>query len=131
MLTKLKDSFTKKNEYHSHNKFKVAFNGIKVVFKEESSFRYQFILLVLTVVFGLMIGLTRLEWITIVFAAILVFTFEMVNTAIENIIDIVSPDYSKMAGKIKDISAGAVLLSSIGAAIIGLLIFMPRIINFF
>ncbi|MDL2211501.1 diacylglycerol kinase family protein [Erysipelotrichaceae bacterium OttesenSCG-928-M19] len=116
--------------YQNIIKFKVAFKGLKIVFLEESSFRYQFIILLLTISLGFLVGLSKMEWIAIAFATIIVFTFEVMNTAIENIIDLVSPEYNVLAGKIKDISAGAVLLSTIGAVIIGIIIFYPKIINF-
>ena len=132
MLSKIIASFKPKNLYHeNHNKFKVALLGIKIVFKEETSFRYQIVLMFITIGFGLFLGLSKLEWMAIIFATTIVFTFEMVNTAIENIIDMVSPDYHELAGKVKDISAGAVLISSLGALIIGALIFVPKIIDLF
>ncbi|MDF9867182.1 undecaprenol kinase [Bacilli bacterium PM5-3] len=131
MLTKVKSKFKDKNHYKNHNKFKVAFNGIKTVFYEESSFRYQFILFILAVIVGFLLKLNKLEWIVILFASTIVFTFEMMNTAIENIIDLVSPDYNELAGKIKDISAGAVLVSTIGALVIGIIIFYKKIFYLF
>ena len=132
MRIKIKNTFKEKKQYyHAHNKFKVAFNGIKLVFREEGSFRYQFILLLITFLFGLAIGLSKIEWVAIIFSATIVFTFEMVNTAIENMVDMISPNYNKMAGKIKDISAGAVLVSSFGALLVGALIFIPKIVEIF
>lgn len=131
MPQNIDDKFRKKNYQVNHNKFKVAFNGIKVVFFEESSFRYQTIILVLTILLGLLVGLSKFEWLAIAFAAIIVFTFEIMNTAIENVVDLISPKYNALAGKVKDISAAAVLVSTIGALIIGAIIFYPKIMSFF
>ena len=131
MLTKKNAVFKSKSKHHhkNHNKFKIAFNGIIITFKEENSFRYQFYLFLLTLLFGFIFNISLYEWLIIIFISIVVFTIEMLNTSIENIIDLVSPDYNEKAGKIKDISAGAVFVSSIGAFIIGLVIFIPKFIN--
>lgn len=67
------------------------------------------------------------EWIAIVFCIGLVFTAEALNTAVEQYVDLVKPEYDPKAGNIKDIAAGAVLISAICAAIVGGLIFLPRI----
>jgi diacylglycerol kinase len=56
----------------------------------------------------------------------LVISLEMINSAIENLVDLVSPEYNKLAGKAKDIAAGAVLVAAICAAIVGLIIFLPK-----
>ena len=124
-------NYNYKVKHKNFNKFKVAFNGVRVVFLEESSFRYQFFILVVTVIFGLIFGLSKDEWMAITFVATLVFTFEIVNTAVENIMDLVSPDYNALVGKIKDITAASVLVATFGAIIIGLIIFSPKIINIF
>ena len=109
------------------NKFSVALNGLICVFKEESSFKYQFVLFILTIILGFICKLNFIEWVLVVLMATLVFTFEILNTAIENTIDLVSPEYNELAGKVKDISAGAVLVCAMGAVIIGILIFIPKI----
>ena len=61
----------------------------------------------------------------------LVISLEMVNTAIEIVVDMVSPEYNLKAGHVKDIAAGAVLINAIVAFIVGLLIFLPKIIRLF
>lgn len=116
----------KKN--YNHNKFLVAFRGINDVFVAESSFRYQFIVLIITITLSFLFRISLIEWITIILATMVVFALEIMNTAIENIVDIISPEYNEVAGKVKDISAGAVLLSTIGAVIIGIIIFLPKMI---
>lgn len=112
-----------------HNKFLVAINGITKVFKEESSFRYQFVFLVIAIILGFVLKISPIQWILIIFAAIIVLVLEVMNTAIENVIDLVSPEYNKKAGMIKDISAGAVLIAASGSVIIGMIIFIPKILN--
>lgn len=84
------------------------------------------IFVILVVFFGLLFCISPLEWMVCLLAFGLVTAAEMVNTAIETIVDLVSPEYHVLAGKAKDIAAGAVLVSSVFAAIAGLVIFVPR-----
>lgn len=75
---------------------------------------------------GFWLGLSAIEWCIIVLCFALVLALEAVNSAIEYIVDLVSPDYHLLAGKAKDIAAGAVLLAAIGAVIIAAIIFLPK-----
>ncbi|MDR3215248.1 MAG: diacylglycerol kinase family protein, partial [Bacilli bacterium] len=122
MRIKFKGLFKKKQkEYlYDSNKFLVAFKGIRIVYTEESSFRYQVMVLMATIFLGFLLKIVLLEWIIITLLAIIVLTLEILNTAIENVVDMVSPEYNKIAGKIKDIAAGSVLISSIGSIVIGI-----------
>jgi len=115
--------------FKDHNKFAVAFKGIATVIKEESSFRYQLLIFVLVVALGFILDIAPKEWISIIFCTTLVLSLEIMNTSIENIVDLVSTDYNALAGKIKDIAAGAVLLASIGSIIVGIIIFYPKIME--
>lgn len=124
-----KPTFRKKHYLNSHNKFKVAYHGLKIVFLEEDSFRYQLLILFFVVIGGLFFGLSLNEWLAITFAAVIVFSLEIINTAVENLVDLVSPNYNKAAGRVKDICAGAVLLSTFGAVVIGMIIFIPKILD--
>ena len=114
------------------NKFffslKCAINGIKTVFKEEQNFKTEFFLGVLAVLLGISLKVTSIEMIIIVLCIIIVLTAEIVNTAIEDLCDKVEPHHDKTIGKIKDIMAGFVLISSIGSIIIGMTIFLPKIL---
>jgi len=76
---------------------------------------------------GCYLGISRNEWIGIVLAVGLVFVAEMINSSIENLTDLVSPQYQELAGKVKDLAAGAVLMAALIAVIIAGLIFLPRI----
>ena len=67
------------------------------------------------------------EWCIIFVMFVLVISFEMMNTAIEIIVDTISPEFNKDAGKVKDIAAGAVLIATITAFVVGLMIFVPKI----
>ena len=82
----------------------------------------------LVVAAGFFFGLDRLEWSLIVLAVISVWTAEALNTAFEFLCDVASPEYHPLVEKAKDVAAGAVLVCAIGAAIIGLLVFAPKIL---
>ncbi len=83
----------------------------------------------LAISMGFYFELTSLEWVVILFSIGLVLTAELLNTALEETINLVSPQFNKKAGRIKDLGAGAVLLSAITAAIIGLIVFLPKLIH--
>jgi diacylglycerol kinase (ATP) len=76
---------------------------------------------------GLYVGLSRLEWCAVVLAMMAVWTAEALNTAIELVVDLASPDEHPLAGRAKDVAAGAVLISACGAAIVGVLVFAPHL----
>ena len=82
---------------------------------------------VLVVVCGLFFQVNAIEWAILIFAIVIVLVSEALNTAIEFLCDLVSPNQHSLIKKSKDVAAGAVLISAIGAAIIGLIIFLPYI----
>lgn len=107
--------------------FVFAFQGIKSAFKSEFNFRFHFIAAILTIAAGFYFNITGFEWLVIILCIGLVITAELFNTAIEKIVNLVSPEYHPLAGQIKDIAAGAVLIIAITSLISGLIIFFPRI----
>lgn len=112
-------------------KFGNAWQGIMITFKEEAHMRVHTIVSILVISTSFYFDIDRIEWLVIIGAIALVLGAELINTAIENIVDLVQPDWNKQAGKIKDISAGAVFIVSIGAALIGIIIFWPHICPLF
>lgn len=104
-----------------------ALNGIRVAIKEERNIKIQLSIALCVVVLGLYFEITTTEWIAILFCIGFVLVTELVNTAIENLIDGISPEQIHWAGKVKDIAAGAVLVASVISVIIALLIFIPYI----
>ncbi|MBK8808058.1 MAG: diacylglycerol kinase family protein [Bacteroidales bacterium] len=108
--------------------FTYAFNGLWVIVKEEHNFRIHLFAALFVVVAGFFFSLTVLEWCVVIFAIGFVFSLEIINSAIENISDFVSPDRNVAIKKIKDISAAAVLVGAFTALIIGFLIFIPKIV---
>jgi undecaprenol kinase len=113
------------------NSFKQAGMGIIQVFRSERSFRLQLAVFAITIIAGFIFRITGTEWVFILAAGGVVLVCEMINTAIEYVTDLVTEEYRILAKHIKNISAGAVLVSSIIAVIIGLIIFVPYFMDYF
>ena len=109
------------------NSFKFASRGIAYVFKTQRNFRIQLTLLLLAGIIGLLLHISSIHWIMLFIISCLVLTLEIVNTAIENIIDMITEEYNERAEKAKDAAAGAVLVASIFSVIIGFIIFLSYI----
>ncbi len=108
--------------------FGYAFRGILFMIKTEHNFRIHLTITVLVIIAGFLFHITLTEWILVTFAIGMVLSAETFNSAIEQLTDLASPDFHPKAGRIKDLAAGAVLLSAIAAFLIGVLIFAPKIL---
>lgn len=106
--------------------FTYAGQGIRRFFKEEAHAQIHLIMAVLVLISGFIFKLNRLEWLIVLLCIGIVMMAEMINSAIENVVDLVSPEKKELAGKAKDLAAGAVLVASIIAACIGLILFVPK-----
>jgi diacylglycerol kinase (ATP) len=106
-----------------------ALNGIKLLFAGQNNIKIQVVIGMLVCLLGWIINLSSLEWIIVLFCIGWVISAESFNTAIEYVVDFISPDYHIKAGQIKDISAGGVLIISITSSIIGIIIFLPKCIK--
>ena len=106
--------------------FGYAISGLRYGFKTQLNFRVHCIALIAVLILGCCTGLKAKEWMWICMASGLVIVTELVNTALEVLVDLVSPQYHVKAGIIKDLAAGAVLVAAITAIVIGLLIFIPK-----
>lgn len=107
--------------------FVFAFNGLGILLKEEHNSRIHLIASVVAITAAILFKLNTFEWIAITFSIGLVITIEIINTVIENVADFISPGKNEKIKKIKDLSAAAVLISSITALITALIIFLPKI----
>ncbi len=105
--------------------FRHALEGIACVVREERNARIHLAAAGVVIVLGLWLGLTTLEWALIVVAIGLVFVGEMLNTVVEVVVDLVTPEEHPLAKCAKDVAAGAILVVSFAAAIIGLLVLGP------
>ena len=106
-----------------------ALNGLRVmVLSQHNAWLHSFVT-VATVVAGFAFGLTKSEWCWIILAIMAVWTAEALNTAFEFLTDVASPEFHPLAGKAKDVAAGAVLISALGSFAIGLIVFGPYILS--
>lgn len=106
--------------------FSYAIKGLQTTVKYEHNTWIHLFATVMVIVFGFVYELTTFEWCWITLAIGLVVVTEILNTAIEHLTDLVSPEFHPLAKKTKDAAAGAVLIASIIAVIIGLLVFLPK-----
>ncbi len=109
--------------------FIYAGRGIKSFITKEHNAWIHCSATILVIIFGIALDIFLYEWIAVLICIGMVFALEAVNTAIERAINLVSPQYNKMAGDVKDIAAGAVLVFCIIAAIVGGIIFIPKLIS--
>jgi len=108
--------------------FKVAFAGLADLAKNERNFRIHLVFAFLALLLCLLLGVSSMEWIVVIILIVFVLSAEAVNTCFETLCDLVSPEYHPQVKKIKDISAGMVLLGAIASVVIAGIIFLPYII---
>jgi diacylglycerol kinase len=106
--------------------FGYAWAGIGYSIKTQLNFRIHLLAIAVVLLAGWYTGLMLTEWLWIILAIGLVLVAESLNTAIEVLVDLVSPEYNKKAGHVKDIAAGGVLIAAMVSVVIGLLIFVPK-----
>jgi diacylglycerol kinase (ATP) len=107
--------------------FGYAWTGILIAAREQLNIKIHLLAVVIVVIAGLFFQVTTYEWCLIVICFGMVLTAELFNSAIENLVDLVSPGHHPLAGKVKDIAAGAVLISATATAIVSLFIFLKYI----
>ena len=107
--------------------FGFAAKGISIAFKEQQNLRIHAVVVVIVIALGFFLRLTKVEWAIITLTIGFVISAELLNTAIEELVNLVSPGHHQLAGKIKDISAGAVLLAAVAAVIVGVVILGSKI----
>jgi len=109
--------------------FKYAFRGIWIMLKSQQNAWIHAAATILVCCAGLYFHFTKSEWCWIVLAIVAVWTAEAFNTAFEFLADKISKEYHPLIGKAKDVAAGAVLITAFGAAIVGILIIGPYLLN--
>lgn len=107
--------------------FRYAFQGLADLFRNQPNARIHLGIAVLVVGAGFYFGISRQEWVAVVLCITIVLALEALNTALEYLTDLVSPEYHPLAGKAKDAAAAAVLLAAAGAVAVGAVIFGPRV----
>jgi diacylglycerol kinase (ATP) len=108
--------------------FGYALNGIWHASVTQLNFRVHLVAALLTLYAGYILDISTSEWLWIILCIAMVLIAELFNTALEFLTDLVSPEYNKKAGLVKDMSAGAVLITAICALVIGLIIFVPKLL---
>lgn len=122
----------KKNFFRSrYHSFGYAFHGFKILFTEEVNARIHLVGAVIVIILGFLLKVSASEWLVLSIVMGLVFAFEIMNTAIENLADYVSPSKEFTIKKVKNLGAAGVLASVFMAVAVGLIIFLPKIIAFF
>lgn len=106
-----------------------AFRGLNFLFRGQPNAWIHLTAAIGVIIAGFLCHLSSIEWGVIIFAIGLVFSAELFNSAIEELVNKVSPEFHPLAGKVKDLAAGAVLVAAITAAIIGAIIFLPKLIT--
>ena len=112
------------------NSFKHAIRGIKSALKSEQNMKVHFIIMELVILMAIILNLSTLEWLIILICFMSVISSELFNTAMEKCVDLASPKFNELAKLAKDIAAGSVLITAFFSALIGLIIFLPKIIIF-
>lgn len=110
--------------------FRYAFQGLADLLRSQPNARIHLAMTIVVVFAGFYFNISRTEWVALVLCVALVFALEAVNTALEYLTDLASPDFHPLAGKAKDAAAAAVLLGAAGAVVVGLIIFLPKIFLF-
>ena len=112
------------------NSFQYAGEGIKQAYKGEQNLKIHTFIAILVIVFGFFLKISYTEWLVCLLLIGLVIMAEFVNTAIEYVVDLASPHVHPLAKAAKDTASAGVLMMAIISAIIGLIIFVPKIIEF-
>lgn len=115
--------------YSVSRSFQFAFQGILYCFLTQCNMKIHIVLAVMALLFGFLLKFSIIEFAILFLTISMVFMAEMFNTAIETIVDLVSPEYHRLAKIAKDVAAGAVLCTAVTAAVIGAVLFIPKILR--
>ena len=118
--------------HHFKQSLQHAINGIKTVFQDERNFRFDVVTAIVVVILGFLLKIERVEWYWIIFCIFLMFILEMLNTVVEQLVDLmVGHNYHLAAKKAKDVAAGVVLMGAVFVLIMASGIFIPKILQIF
>ncbi|WP_026692860.1 diacylglycerol kinase family protein [Peribacillus kribbensis] len=125
------DSFDRNRKHSFYRSVCFAFRGIYTGVKSERNMRIHITAAILASLASFIFKLTLLEWILVLFAIGGTISLELLNSALERVVDLASPRYHNLAKEAKDLAAGAVLVFAIISLLIGLLIFVPKLVQLF
>ena len=106
-----------------------AFRGLAILLRTQHNARIHAFATILVLAAGALLRISLSEWAVIALAVVCVWVAEALNTSIESLVDLASPDPHPLAGKAKDVAAGAVLIAAIGSLIVGALVFGPHVLR--
>ncbi|MEH7245567.1 diacylglycerol kinase family protein [Neobacillus niacini] len=109
--------------------FSFALTGIKTALWSERNMRIHFLVSLLVIGCALFFSISQLEWLFVIFAIGGIFSLELINTAIERVVDLITKEYHPLAKQAKDIAAGAVFIYAITVVVIGIIIFLPYVLR--
>ncbi|WP_165044485.1 diacylglycerol kinase family protein [Dysgonomonas sp. ZJ709] len=109
--------------------FRYAFDGLRILFREEHNARIHLVVSICVILMGVVFNISVAEWLAICILIGLVFSLEIINSAIENLCDYISPQRHDIIKKVKDMAAAAVLVATIMSVVCGLIIFVPKLYN--
>lgn len=122
---------SKDKRVHLWKSFSYAITGIFTAIRSERNMRIHLSLSIIVIGFSLFFSISKVEWLFVIVAIGGIFSLEILNTAVERIVDLVTEEYHPLAKQAKDLAAGAVFVYAITVVIIGLIIFLPRIGKWF
>lgn len=118
-------------KHPTEKSFYYAFQGLKTALSQEPNMRIHFVAATLALILGITLKLNVTEWLLLAFIIFYVITLELLNTVLEAIVNLVSPEVKPFAKVAKDVSAACVLLAAFLSVIVGLVLFLPKIISLF
>lgn len=114
--------------HSTYKSFSYAFEGLSKAIKDEPNLKIHFITASLTILLGLILRLNSIELAILILTISSVISLELINTMLESLVDLVSPQIRSAAKVAKDVSAAAVLISAFASLVIGMLLFLPKMI---
>lgn len=117
----------KKTLYRFFKSFSYAWQGVLYGAKKEANFKFHLAAAIIVCIAAFYFSISQIEWLFVLMAIAGMLVLELINTAIEKVVDLVTGEYHPLAKKAKDLAAGAVLVYAIFSAIIGFVIFLPKI----
>ncbi len=106
-----------------------ALSGMKYFFLQERNGKIQLTIAAIVIALSIAVNISPTQWLIVLVCMAMVISLEMLNTALENVCNLVQEEYHPLIKIIKDVSAGAVLFTALISSIIGLIIFLPKIIS--
>lgn len=113
------------------NSFKYAFNGLIDTYRTEQSVWIYIPVALLVILMGFLLKISNYEWMIVVLILGIILSLELINTALEAVVDLVTKEYKPLAKKAKDTVSAAVLVFAVASVIVGLIIFLPKLIALF